>query len=495
MWILHLTPPLALSAASAREVNSRLRPTPLLDTQRTNEAYQPDTESPLTATTVMPEIITIQSSNTLKPNILHQLHLLPKIRGRLNPTRRQLSTLMKSVLLIHTNAFRSWVCIDCASALNWFYKHRHLTEPPHLLIGVVIVLGVVSVGLIVVQILDPNVTPERTLGDSSNGCLRNGLQWIPFGLTLLPLVAMISGLAWLLRGMDDIYSIRYEVTISVSSCIVTLVAFLGWARSIDYSTVDHSAIIFPPSNLLVINAMILQFVTIFWPVWLARREEGQLVQANLISSNVDNSIGREQSDSEAGLKSILSPAVFHEMLQNPQEFAKFKKYTIRCLCIENVLFYEGCCLLLRVAQQHFQRPRSSSRRSEITFINSRYTQTTLGVRSPQLQRRLKWFRKMFLREDAELQVNLSGNVRQNLLEEIKRADAPFDIRPLRIARDEIEELMLRDIYPRYILANETNMRTQHGMPSYPTISTTRSFKLKIKKQSKELRKIQSIGLL
>jgi hypothetical protein len=46
---------------------------------------------------------------------------------------------------------------------------------------------------------------------------------------------------------------------------------------------------------------------------------------------------------------------------------------------------------------------------------------------------------------------------------IKRADAPFDTQPLQETRDEIEELMFRNIYPRYILVSEINMQKQTGL--------------------------------
>ncbi|KAI8052876.1 hypothetical protein BDF22DRAFT_743554 [Syncephalis plumigaleata] len=371
-----------------------------------------------------------------------------------------------------------------------FRNRRYLTQTMFLSFSIILIITLTLIGLLLVQLVDPHAIGGKMMLDHPSGCLNGPIQWIPFVLPLVPLLFLIYQFIWLLWHIDDIYGIRHEVVVSVCSWIVTAIVSTSWLHFAHYDANSDSVMrVFPPSNLLAINAIVLHITSICWPLWLVRKDRNQLASVNVVSGDVDNIRKDDQLLDESGLHAIYSHITFHEMLQNPNNL--FKEFTIRHLCVENVLFYEGCCLLLRVAQQHFQRPRSSSRRSETTVIDARSAQASTMIRSPQLQRRLKWFRKMFLSEDAELQVNLSSSVHRNLLDEIKRADAPFDTQPLRAARDEVEELMLRDIYPRYILASEMDMHEQTGIIQCMSIVNDVFIQQKPKKQKKE----KEIGLI
>jgi hypothetical protein len=134
------------------------------------------------------------------------------------------------------------------------------------------------------------------------------------------------------------------------------------------------------------------------------------------------------------------------------------------LSVENCLFYEGCNLIMRMArQQHLQTLRAqagSIQNAADLQVLERFARAASHVtRSVPLQTRLIWFRETFLLDTSDLRVNLNKETLQELLNEIDQMDHPFNLNVLRNACNEIEQLMFRDTYQRFIFTKIFNGRS------------------------------------
>jgi hypothetical protein len=203
---------------------------------------------------------------------------------------------------------------------NWFHSHRHLTKHSFPLLIVVAVVILMFIGVAITQSLDEHVALGKTLKEVPDGCLSSPIQWLPYSLATLPLLLAVPSLIWLLRDVNDLYGIRREIIAAALCWLITLGSFTGWSYSIAHHISDSFT--FPPSNILVINAIFMQLISICWPIWIGRKEEGRLAEVNRQGGQAIISTMGLNEERDVGLQTMLTPATFHDVLHDTVRFAK-----------------------------------------------------------------------------------------------------------------------------------------------------------------------------
>ncbi|KAI9593217.1 hypothetical protein BDF19DRAFT_415604 [Syncephalis fuscata] len=135
---------------------------------------------------------------------------------------------------------------------------------------------------------------------------------------------------------------------------------------------------------------------------------------------------------------LISRDVFRQLLNDPDRVDSFKKYTVRDLSVENILFYEACQAILTTVSSPRDGPAHSTEHST-------------------LQRRVAMLHSTFLETDSDLEVNLTEATLHRLSSYLDSSASYGDFKAycalmdaVRAAQEEILELMFFDTYPRYL---------------------------------------------
>jgi hypothetical protein len=109
------------------------------------------------------------------------------------------------------------------------------------------------------------------------------------------------------------------------------------------------------------------------------------------------------------------------------------------MSVENAFFYDACRSLLKSSELHEAALREDN--------------PDPGYKE-RLVRRLTWLYITFLRPNADMEVNLSGNTRRRL--ERAARDGILNIPIMKKAMEEVEELMFYNTYQRYLRQHGDN---------------------------------------
>ncbi|RKP04822.1 hypothetical protein THASP1DRAFT_26599 [Thamnocephalis sphaerospora] len=277
---------------------------------------------------------------------------------------------------------------------------------------------------------------------------------------------------FVLRRIRDAYKTRLEITLLMLNWNIGFVVYIPLMLVLKNSNRPSSGKEGELLLTIVIAAtcVLSHAISVCMPVFLVKRESKGLADVVLQQKpdmDGDGKVklaepqqrrwyrnGRRPQGRYQSLSVHLSHAEFRKVLRDPRRFREFKDFTVGDLSVENVLFYEGCRLIIRMARRSHRdtiRQSASAQGGDALARSLSVSSPAYVMRSSALQSRLIWFSNTFLCDNAELQVNLTAAMRQQLFDEIMRVDAPFRISVLRSARDEIEELMFRDTYQRFML--------------------------------------------
>ncbi|ORX94772.1 hypothetical protein K493DRAFT_301862 [Basidiobolus meristosporus CBS 931.73] len=270
---------------------------------------------------------------------------------------------------------------------NWYYKHREKFTTNYI---VRLIIGALSFQMALTLLVQAfttkfQITPTMALGN----CLV-GWEFIPVYLTSAFYVFVLCPLfiTWL-RGVDDAYGIKRE-----------LMADFTLGRC------DQDL----PSC----------------PLECGRLDDQPLLQHCSPSRQSHSEVGLEAAESS-------SMASFESMVEDPQQFEVFKRFSLRDFSVENALFFERIQKL-----RHRTRELSSAAELPtwvILEINSIYN--------------------TFISADSEFELNLEASAVREIRRRFQSNDIRLDI--FDRAFSEVRTLMFRYTYPRFVKMGQKSL--------------------------------------
>ncbi|KAI8053310.1 hypothetical protein BDF22DRAFT_655323 [Syncephalis plumigaleata] len=256
------------------------------------------------------------------------------------------------------------------------------------------------------------------------------------------LVILMPCLLFTLCKINDTYGIRRGLVMVLLFSTLGLIVYITLKYAVqvkEYGGFRSVHVIIP---VILFNHMVL----ICWPLYLLRNalphhyhqaQGNKLPRSRSNNSNVE--CGRPGIKSSVQYDtSYISRDLFRQLLNDPNRVDSFKRYTVRDLSVENILFYEACQAILTT---------SSSPRNTLAYQAEHAT----------LQRRMSMLHSTFLEANSDLEVNLTEETLHRLAECLGMDIAYGDSAAyatladsVRAAQEEILELMFFDTYPRYL---------------------------------------------
>ncbi|KAK9723048.1 hypothetical protein K7432_002203 [Basidiobolus ranarum] len=288
---------------------------------------------------------------------------------------------------------------------SWYYKHREKFTTKYI---VKLISGALALQLALTLLVQAfttkfQITPTIALGN----CLV-GWEFIPIYLTSAFYVFVLCPLfiSWL-RGVNDAYGIKRELMADFTLGVIAFMLYVVFAALPALKDVIR---LFPAAHWSVVALMISHVFSIILPT-------------------IDAIRGTDRQSSNSSMAS------FESMLEDPQQFEIFKRFSLRDFSVENALFYEQM-MRLRVACNDLKAEKDEMSVDVLLEINMIYNK--------------------FIAADAEFELNLEAVT----VREIRRRFQTKDISPDVFDRAliEVRNLMFRYTYPRFIKLGQKSLQ-------------------------------------
>jgi hypothetical protein len=287
---------------------------------------------------------------------------------------------------------------------NFYFRHRaYLTEK-----RLLITIGIVELILAIIVVLICTFSERYgfTLDSEHigvNDCVHGSEQILTYIIYAVFVFFILPILLFHLRKIEDAHGIRPELLV-----IIIMWMLVSILHIVLLAFHDHSQDTLSACNVWALGCIISHASTITVPVFRVyyERKQRRMLRTGSVPTFTKTDNPR---------------AAFRELLNDPVKLEKFKAFTVRDLSMENVVFYEYCTTLLKIAE-------SAPDDEKIQHV--------------------MWFSETFLLPDSELEVNLTFATRCQL--EAMCTQQRIDPAVLEIAREEIENLMFFDTYQRYL---------------------------------------------
>ncbi|KAK9675283.1 hypothetical protein K7432_016537 [Basidiobolus ranarum] len=291
---------------------------------------------------------------------------------------------------------------------NWYYRHREKFTTKYIvkLISGALALQLALTLLVQVFTTKFQITPTIALGH----CLV-GWEFIPIYLTSAFYVFVLCPLfiSWL-RGVNDAYGIKREL---MADFTLGVVAFLLYILFAALPILKGVIRVFPAAHWSVVALMISHIFSIVLPT-------------------IDAIKGTDNQVSNSNMAS------FESMLEDPQQFEIFKRFSLRDFSVENTLFYEQVSKL-RMMCDGLEYEKEGLPMNILVEINMIYNK--------------------FIARDAEFELNLEAAT----VREIRQRFQAKDVGPHVFDRAllEVRNLMFRYTYPRFVKMSQKSLQETH----------------------------------
>ncbi|ORX71762.1 regulator of G protein signaling superfamily [Basidiobolus meristosporus CBS 931.73] len=286
---------------------------------------------------------------------------------------------------------------------NWYYKHREKFTTNYI---VRLIIGALSFQMALTLLVQAfttkfQITPTMALGN----CLV-GWEFIPVYLTSAFYVFVLCPLfiTWL-RGVDDAYGIKRELMADFTLGVIAFILYILFAALPSLRDVIK---IFPAAHWSVVALMISHCFSIVLPAVNALR-------------------------GGAGGSRSSSMASFESMVEDPQQFEVFKRFSLRDFSVENALFFE-----------RIQKLRHKTR--ELSGAAELPTWVILEINS---------IYNTFISADSEFELNLEASAVREIRRRFQSNDIRLDI--FDRAFSEVRTLMFRYTYPRFVKMGQKSL--------------------------------------
>ncbi|ORX93846.1 hypothetical protein K493DRAFT_302422 [Basidiobolus meristosporus CBS 931.73] len=288
---------------------------------------------------------------------------------------------------------------------NWYYKHREKFTTNYI---VKLISGALALQLALTLLVQAfttkfQITPTIALGH----CLV-GWEFIPIYLTSAFYVFVLCPLfiSWL-RGVHDAYGIKRELMADFTLGVIAFMLYILFAALPALKDVIK---LFPAAHWSVVALMISHVFSIILPT-------------------IDAIRGTDKQSSSSSMAS------FESMLEDPQQFEIFKRFSLRDFSVENALFYEHM-MRLRVACSDLKGDRSELPVDVLLEINMIYSK--------------------FIASDAEFELNLEATTVREIRRRFQSKDIGLDVFDRALV--EVRNLMFRYTYPRFIKMGQKSLQ-------------------------------------
>ncbi|KAK9723047.1 hypothetical protein K7432_002202 [Basidiobolus ranarum] len=287
---------------------------------------------------------------------------------------------------------------------NWYFKHRNKFTTKYMLkwIGGAVALQVVLT--ILVQIF---TTKFRISPMAAGNCLI-GWEFIPIYSTSAIYVLVICPifLSWI-RGVEDVYGIKREL---IADLTLGITAFILYAIFLMLPSLEDVLLKFPAAHWSVVAFVLSHLISIVLPTIDAMRGTRQpKVRSNM--------------------------ATFESILEDPQQFEVFKRFSLRDFTVENALFYEQM-MRFRVLCNDQEGGKESMSNQVLLEISSIYNQ--------------------FMLQGAELQLHVDEEILNEIQYRFQAQDISPDIFDKALAQ--VRNIMFHHTYPRFVREGQTRLR-------------------------------------
>ncbi|ORX81180.1 regulator of G protein signaling superfamily [Basidiobolus meristosporus CBS 931.73] len=287
---------------------------------------------------------------------------------------------------------------------NWYYRHREKFTTKYI---VRLILGALALQMglsLLVQAFTTKfqITPTMAVGN----CLV-GWEFIPVFLTSAFYVFILCPLfiTWL-RGVNDAYGIKRELMADFTLGVVAFILYVVFAA---LPALKEVIKIFPAAHWSVVALMISHVFSVILPTIDALR------------------------GTDAASTKSTKMSSFESMVEDPQQFEVFKRFSQRDFSVENVLFFE-----------RIQKFRLHT--SDIIDEGTLPTWVILEINS---------ICSAFIAIDSEFELNLESGTAKEIRRRIQTNDVQLNI--FDRAFDEIFSLMFRYTYPRFLKMEQQNL--------------------------------------
>ncbi|KAK9716942.1 hypothetical protein K7432_006553 [Basidiobolus ranarum] len=283
---------------------------------------------------------------------------------------------------------------------NWYAKHREKFTTKFM---VKVIAGCIAFQVALTLIVQAFTTRFQITPKMATGNCLVGWEFIPVWVTSAFYVFILCPMfiTWV-RGVQDAYGIKREL---IADFTLGVCAFLLYVVFAAFPQLHRVRLIFPAAHWSVVALIISHFVSIILPTIYAFK-----------------------GDPKAGKTTSL--ASFDSMVEDPQQFEVFKRFTLRDFSVENALFYERI-MKLRMKCQDTPYNSDGTLNTELTYELTNIYNT-------------------FITTGSEFELNLEAATINKIKQRFQSELQPdvFDH-----ALIEVRNLMFRYTYPRFVKMN------------------------------------------
>ncbi|KAK9670891.1 hypothetical protein K7432_017293 [Basidiobolus ranarum] len=287
---------------------------------------------------------------------------------------------------------------------NWYYKHREKFTTKYIVRLIIGALAFQMALTLLVQAFTTKfqITPTMALGN----CLV-GWEFIPVYLTSAFYVFVLCPLfiTWL-RGVNDAYGIKRELMADFTLGVTAFILYILFAA---LPSLKDTIKVFPAAHWSVVALMISHIFSIVLPT-------------------IDALRGGASSGSKNSKMSS-----FDSMVEDPQQFEVFKRFSLRDFSVENALFFE------RIQKLRYKT-------QDLVGMEELPTWVILEINS---------IYNTFIAVDSEFELNLEASTVREIRRRFQTNAIHLDI--FDRSFKEIRTLMFRYTYPRFIKMGQKSL--------------------------------------
>jgi len=305
----------------------------------------------------------------------------------------------------------------------WYTRNRRQASTANLVYYITAFVILYIVALVIVQMYNSSAL-KTDFGQSSSGnSCTYGLEYIPVYAVLSVLLFILNPLLlFYVRDIEDAYGIRFELVATSLIWFITLTLDLVWIYVPKIP--DEVKTAWPHYMWMLVAFLLTHIVTVIRPLFIYWRQRRSGDEEDTASSN------RQRGSTGASSKKAFELVLTDSML-----FEEFKHFAVKDFSVENALFYEKAAMFRRLPPV----PVSAS-----------------AADSEYLSKEARKIYYLFLREHADLQINISGPTLRNVESDmrLKRFHPSMFDRAL----TEIVALMWTDTYVRFVRSKSSDWR-------------------------------------
>jgi len=337
-----------------------------------------------------------------------------------------ISSVASSATMASTASSSSAISV---ASIPWFTRNRRQASTTYVFYYITVFMVLYVGGMIAIQVVSQKMRAGMDAKPHPQIDCTRGWELFPMvAVTAFLLFIINPALLFAFRNVQDAFGIRFELAATWAIWTVCLLLDLLWTYVPNFP--GFISEIWPHYNWFLVGFALTHVLAVIRPVVLYWNQRRDVLDDGASSSEDGNARDPEESRGFDKKSGVGSKRAFEIVLTDSVLFDEFKQFAVRDFSVENALFYERVS-----AYRNLPPPLPAANGTSV-------------ANTDHLAKEARKIYYLFLRDHADLQLNLSSRTVRDIESDIrlKRFDPSMFDRAL----SEVVQLMWTDTYGRFV---------------------------------------------